>query len=200
MATQLFCNSAKRAMVGRIREAMRQRGISGVRELSRKTRVYDSESGKTSQVSKSGLHKILNGESFPTYDTLLAIARACDVAVTFFIAASDSQSPAHDQPNEPQDAPEPQDGEGDDGGEAGEVDDAGEAGDGEAGDSGEAGEAGDGEVDDAGEAGAGAGEGDDTGAGDAPPATCEGDSGEHQKASSGLDVMAILRGELNPTA
>lgn len=70
MATQPYCEEALSILVSRIKRSANQAGISTVRDMA-----------LASGVSKSGIDKIYNLKSYPCFDTLLAIANACNCTV-----------------------------------------------------------------------------------------------------------------------
>lgn len=93
--TQPGCKTALHVLVSRIKIAANHAGIRSVRAMS-----------KASGVSKSGVDKIYNLKSYPTFDTLLAMAAACDTTVDFWTENLEQRPEAKGQ--KPEKAPKPE--------------------------------------------------------------------------------------------
>ena len=86
MTTQSGCTSALSVLVKRIENVASAKGIRPVRKLAAATGV-----------SKSGIDKIYQNLAYPTFDTLLAIAKACDTTVTELVQGLEQGSEAEQE-------------------------------------------------------------------------------------------------------
>lgn len=98
--TQPGCENALILLVSRIKQSANAAGVCSVRDMA-----------LASGVSKSGVHKIYNLLSYPTFDTLLAMANAVGATVhewTENLEQEASQRGKRPEPNsKPPKAPEP---------------------------------------------------------------------------------------------
>ena len=105
MATQHYCDKALRTLVSRIKRDARAAGIQSIREMERATRM-PHPTLRGSFVSRSGIDKIWHCRSYPTFDTLLAMARACGVTVNQWL--DDDMQQLEPESEQPEQQPEQQ--------------------------------------------------------------------------------------------
>ena len=81
--TQPGCKNALIRLVSRIKQSANRAGLSTVRDMA-----------LASGVSRSGVDKIYRLQSYPCFDTLLAMAKACGATVHEWTADLEQESDA----------------------------------------------------------------------------------------------------------